>query len=277
MKENLNVINMEGEIKPFSIQKVYRSARNAGASKELSKEVVRKIKKIVYPNIKTLEIFKEIKKILIEKDFKTFLRFDLKEAMKKLGPTGFLFEKYTKSILESMGFKTNINLNIKGKCCSYEIDFLAKKEKEIYVGECKFRNAFDNRVDVNTALINKARFLDLKDGNYLKKYSNFIIKDYLITNGKFTKKAISYSKCAGVNLWGWNYPKGKGLEKIIEEKKLYPITILPSLSKDILEIFISNGKMLIEDVFTIEDFYKKIPSKKINILKKEAETLLNDF
>lgn len=267
---------MDGERELFSPEKVYRSARNAGAGKDLAKEIREKIKKKVYPNIKTSEIFKEIKKLLTKKDIRTSLRLDLKKAMKKLGPTGFPFEKYIKSIFESRGFNTKINIHIKGKCCTYEIDFLARKGKEVCVGECKFRNVFDNAVDVNVALINKARFLDLKGGSYLKKFSGLEIKDFLVTNAKFTKKAVSYSRCADVNLLGWNYPKGKGLEKIIEEKKLYPITILPSLSKEVAEIFILKGRMLVEDVFKVKNISKEISLKKMESLKKEAKILLEN-
>lgn len=279
-KKNIKVQNLEGEKEPFSSQKVYRSARNAGASKKLAKEITEKIEKKVYPNIKTAEIFEEIKKILRKKDFKTSLKFDLKKAMKRLGPTGFPFEKYVRSIFKSKGFKTKINLYIKGKCCTYEIDFLAKKEGTVHVGECKFRNLFDKAININFVLINYARFLDLKKGKYLKSFSDSTIKNLLITNAKFTKKAIRYAKCMGADLWGWKFPEKKGLEKVIEEKKLYPITILPSLSKEMTNIFISKEKMLAKDILNIKTYnsLKKlgISKKKLERLKKEAEILLSE-
>lgn len=38
--------------------------------------------------------------------------------------------------------------------------------------------------------------------------------------------AITCANCVGQNILSWHYPDGKGLEKIIEDKDLYPITIL---------------------------------------------------
>ncbi len=278
MKNNLKVENLEGELEPFSSQKVYQSAKNAGADKETAEKITKEIEKQAYDQIKTENIFKEIKKLLKKEDFPTSLRFDLKKAIKRLGPTGFPFEKYIKSILEKQGFKTKINLYIKGKCCTYEIDFLAEKEKTIYIGECKYRNLFESSVDINFALINYARFLDVKKNKSFKNFSK--IKSILVTNGKLTKKAIQYSECIGEDLLGWKYPKNNGLEKIIEKNYLYPITILPSLSGEIEKALILQKKMLVKDILNLNllNFSKrnKISIKKLEKLKQEAEILIKD-
>lgn len=272
------VENLEGEKEPFSSEKVYLSAKNAGASKELAEEVARRIEKKVYPNIKTSKIYQEVKNILREKDYQSSLKFDLKVAMKKLGPTGFPFEKYVKSILQKSGFKIKINLYIKGKCCTYEIDFLAENKEIVYIGECKYRNLLDSSVGINFALINYARFLDLKNGNFLNQFSKLKIKSILVTNAKFSTSAIKYSNCVGSNLLGWKYPQNNGLEKIIEDNKLYPITILPSLSKEMASVFTKKRKMLAKDVLNIKiNEFSKQTNLSVNSLEKikqEAEILL---
>ncbi len=276
MKNKIKVQNLENQFEPYSSRKVFLSAKNAGANKKLAQKITQKIDKWVYPDIKTEKIFEEIKSLLREKDYKSSLKFDLKKAMKRLGPTGFPFEKYVNSIFKKQGLKTQINIHIKGKCCTHEIDFLAEKEKTVYVGECKFRNQFESSVDINTALINHARFLDVKQNNYLKKFSK--VKSILVTNGKFTSKAIRYSNCVKEELLGWKYPKKNGLEKIIEDNNLYPITILPSLSGKMVQIFIQKQKMLAQDVFVlnIKKFSRdnKIKIKELEKVKKEAEILL---
>lgn len=276
MKKKIKVENLEGEIEPFSTQKIYRSARNAGASKKIAEEITKEIEKKAYQGIKTEKIFREIKKILKEKDYQTFVKFDLKKAIKRLGPTGFPFEQYVKSIFQNRGFKTKTNLRLKGKCCRYEIDFLAEKGEKIYVGECKYRNLFESSVDVNFALINYARFLDVKKNKLFEKFSQ--VDTILVTNGKFTKKAIRYSNCVKADLLGWKYPRNRGLEKIVEEGNLYPITILPSLSKKAIESFLLEKKMLAEDLLklNLENFSSKskVSLKELKKLKKEAEILL---
>ncbi|MFH1820613.1 MAG: ATPase, partial [Candidatus Nealsonbacteria bacterium] len=88
------VINARGQEEPFSAKKTFRSARRAGASSELAQSITDIIKREVYPGIKTSVIFKRIKQLLQKKSPGIALRFNIKEGMRKLGPTGFPFEKY---------------------------------------------------------------------------------------------------------------------------------------------------------------------------------------
>ena len=104
----LYVINSRGEKEPFSLKKVYRSCRRVGASKNLAKRVSKEIEKRVYPGIKTSEIFKWVKRLLSREAPASVIRFSLKEAMRKLGPSGFDFEKYIGEIFSRNGFEVKI-------------------------------------------------------------------------------------------------------------------------------------------------------------------------
>ena len=273
---SLYVINLRGEKEPFSFQKVYESAKRVGASKELAKKIAGTIEKEAKPGIKTAEIYKRVKELLSEKELKPALKFSLKEAMKKLGPTGFPFEKYIGQVFSSRGFKVKLNQIIDGYCCSYEIDFLAERGDVVLVGECKYRSDPTGKVDSNVALMNYARYLDIKKG---RSFKDSTVESILVTNSKFTEKAAKYSGCVGVELLGWRYPRKKGLELLIEEKKMYPITVLPSLGDDVANIFAKKRMMMAKDILGIDikSFSKKtrIPQKTLRSLRKEAEALLN--
>jgi len=278
---SLYVINSKGEKELFSLQKVYRSAKRVGASKELSKKIAKVVEKESYPGIKTSEIFRKVKKLLHQKTPKAALRFNLKEGMRKLGPTGFPFEKFIGEIFKKLGFKVRINQHLPGFCLrDYEIDFLAEKGNLLYVGECKYRNFPGERVHSKDALANYARFLDILHGSFFKrkKYRNFRIKTMLVTNTKFTSRARNYSNCMGVEVLGWKLPKNRGLEYLIEKEKLYPVTVLPSLNKYLRDIFVLEKIMLVEDVLKVDPqkFSKKfkISVKYLCPLIKEAKTLL---
>lgn len=236
----MKVIKFNQEKELYSEKKVLNSARKAGASRDLAVRSVQKLEKDLYDGISTLEISEKLKKILEEEDRKISLKFNLKKAIKKLGPTGFPFEKYVAEIFKNQGFKTQTNTFLKGKCCSYEIDFTAQKNDIFYIGECKYRNLRLGKVHTKDALANYARFLDIKKSSKEKSI--------LVTNNKFTSKTIKYSRCVGVELLGWKYPTKKGLEKLIEEQKLYPVTILPSLKKSQLEFLIEKEKMMAKDI-----------------------------
>ncbi len=269
-----NIINAKGEKEPFSPRKVYQSAKRAGASKDQAEKIVKEVEKKLYPDKPTSKIFSEVKSFLNKKNPKSGIRFNLKKAMKDLGPTGFPFEKYIKGVFLERGCKTKINRNIKGKCLVHEIDFLAEKERFIYIGECKYRNRPKDRVHSSDALMNYARFLDIKEGKFFKKE----IRSILVTNTKFTKRAEKYSRCIGVELLGWRWPKDKGLEYYIERKGLYPITILPSFNKRMAEVFSREKKMLAKDILKIDlkKFAKRyhLPYNELKKLSEEAKLLL---
>ncbi len=278
-KEKIHVINLQGEKESFSFRKVYRSARRVGASKQLARQIAQSIEDNIYPGIKTTDIFRKVKKELRRKEPQAALRFNLKEGMRKLGPTGFPFEKYVGAVLKRNGFKVQLNQYVPGSCCSYEIDFVAKKENLLYIGECKYRNNPGERIHLEVALANYARFLDIKNGSFFNKVSkNIKIKSLLVTNTKLTSQATHYSECVGVDCLGWNYPQDEGLEKIIDAQELYPITILPSLKSYLAKLLVSQNIVLVEDVLKIdaEKFSKrnKIPLNNLLSVIKEARTLL---
>jgi len=272
MKKEIFVINLRGEKEPFSFRKVYQSARNVGAPKEVALKIATTIEDEVFDGISTSQIFDRIFELLLKESFQSAIRFNLKKAMEKLGPTGFPFEKFVAKIFDFEGFETKTNQIIPGFCVNYEIDFVAKKERLVYIGECKFRHEAGGRVDLKSALANYARFLDIQKGKFLN--SGFNYKSILVTNTKFTIEAIKYSECVGVELLGWKYPKGKGLEFLIEKNKLYPITILPSLNHQMANELISQGIVLVKDV--LEEKFEKIKIPKKEKILKEAKILLKN-
>jgi CRISPR/Cas system-associated exonuclease Cas4 (RecB family) len=272
------VINSRGEREPFSFKKVYQSARKVGASKRTAKDIAEKISFSIKEGESTQKIAELVNKMLSQEIPQAALKFRLKNAMKKMGPTGFPFEKYVAEIFSREGYKVKLNQYIQGACLKYEIDFTAQKEGVFYIAECKFRNLPNTLVHANDILVTHARFLDIKRGSFLKG-ENRKMKALLATNTKFTSRTVKYSKCYNIELLGWKCPKGRGLESLIDNRKLYPITILPSLDRKLEEVFASKKMMLAEDVLSVNltkisrEF--DIPAKKLDKLASEASLLLN--
>ncbi len=283
MVKSVYVINYRGEKEPFSSEKVYKSTRRVGASKKTAEKISEIIEKKVYPGIKTSEIFKEIKDLLNKESPKLSIKFSLKEGMRKLGPAGYLFEKFVGKIFERQGYKVKLNLFLKGYCLKYETDFSAKKGNLAYIGECKFRNLpKKGLVHSETVLAYSAKILDLRKAKVFNRnsFNGIKIKPILVTNTKFSSSAEKYSKCIGIELLGWKTPRSNGLERIIDENGFYPITILPSLSRSLAGVFVKKKMILAEDILEIEPekFSKKtgIPQKKLNSLIKEAKILFDN-
>lgn len=272
MEKRLYVINSRGERELFSLKKVYNSCKGAGALPALAKQITQSIKKQIYPEIKTSEIFKLVKKLLSKESPSSQIRFSLKEAIRRLGPDGFDFEKYIAEIFLRGDFEVKINQRIPGKCISsYEIDFWARKEKLTYLGECKYHRFPGGRVDLKIALFNYARFSDILNGSYFKKDSE--PKTIIVTNTKFTTEVIKYSKCMNIDLLGWSYPPKKGLESLVESLNLYPVTILPSFRGHFKRIFAERRMMLAIDL--LESSPKNL-AKKLNLPLRDLENLIKE-
>jgi hypothetical protein len=269
------ITNAQGQQEPFSFEKVYQSAKRVGASEFQAREIAAIIQKEIYPGMKTWEIFGKVKELLEKGNQKSAMRFSLKEAMRKLGPTGYSFEKYIGEIFESIGYKVKLNQFIPGKCVSYEIDFVAEKGDFMYIGECKYHKLPEGKVDLQIALANSARFNDIVEKGAFGKKS---VKSILVTNTKLTTEAIKYSECKNIDVLGWRYPAEQGLEYLIESRNLYPLTILPSYKGRLAEIFSRDKKMLVKDIIDEgKNVYCQTPELQKNGIDKavkEAETLL---
>jgi len=71
--------------------------------------------------------------------------------------------------------------------------------------------------------------------------------ELLISNTRVSKDALKYAGCVGQEILAWNHPSGRGLERMIEEAGLYPITIL-KLNPAELQSFARLGIMMARDL-----------------------------
>ncbi|MBU0504408.1 restriction endonuclease, partial [bacterium] len=164
-------------------------------------------------------------------------KYSLKQGIMELGPAGFLFEKYVASILSEYGYKTKTNQIMRGESqVSHEIDVLAFTKDAHYIIEAKYHNNRGIKSDVKVVMYIFARLLDVAP--YQKKRergTQIKHKAWIVTNTKFTKSAIQYAQHKNIKLTGWKYPKKESLEKLIEAKSLYPVTVLPSVNRYLKE------------------------------------------
>lgn len=276
MNKNMIVIKSSGETEPFSWQRIYDSARKAGATREIAVEVADQIKLETKEQVNTAQIGRRVEQLLKKSDAGSAMRFNLPEAMRRLGPTGFPFENYVGRIFESQGFQVKVGCRMKGHCVSHEVDFLAWNNELVYIGECKYHNRRGIKVDLPTALLYAARFDDLERGNFVqnKIKQGSRVKSIMVTNTEFTQEAIKYFNCIGKTLWGWKYPTHRGIERMIDEEGIYPITILPSFrSSRLVDVFCQNKLMLAKDVLEADSKKLMISNRLLTEMQSEAKIL----
>lgn len=233
---SVKVVKANGELEEYSEDKIRQSASRVGVPTSLQDDMLSEIRSKLYDEIPTREIF-EIIKSYLKKSPQPHLsiKYDLRDALAELGPSGYPFEKYLSHLLEELGYHCQINEQLAGECVTHEVDILADKDGTTYFIEAKFHSKPHQRTDVKVPLYIRARYDDLS--------ANFPgqTQSWIITNTRFSSDAISYSNCRTIKLTSWGYPKGEGIMDLIETTKLFPITMLDTLTKDDKQTLLSAG------------------------------------
>ena len=263
----MDVTKASGKKEKFDSNKILRTCLRAGATQDLAINIIRKVESKIYNGISTKRILRLVLKILSQKQLSISLRYNLKQAMLDLGPSGFIFEKFITRLFQEYGWDAWRPPILKGFCIDHEVDVIAKRQSETRMIECKYHNMPGIRSREKDVLYVWSRFLDLKDNGH-----KFDIAQ-LICNTKFSDEVIKYARCKGMKLLGWRYPVHQGLEELIGEKHFYPITILGSLNRSLRDKLFANNIILCKDIIKEK---KEILQEKVMIKNRILVKLINE-
>jgi hypothetical protein len=270
------VTKASGESEPFDVEKIRKTCERAGASKAVASRVAATVEKKVYDGIPTKKILELILKELDRQEPHVAARYDLKGAIMRLGPAGFVFEQLVAELLHDYGYQTAVDETVRGACIYHEIDVVARSRDELAAIEAKYHNAPGIFTGAKDALYVWARYLDLQEGAK-KKLCPAFNSIWLVTNTKFSSDATTYAECKGLKLLGWKHPDDRNLRSMLEEKKLYPITVMRTLDPDSLQKLSEAQLMFCKDLVNegIEDLNKMtgITPKKLRALQAEAKLI----
>jgi hypothetical protein len=267
------VVNSQGVMEAFSPKKVWRSARRAGANPQQAQKAVEEASRLVMEGMSTQDIYNIILGVLGKESPLVGMRLNLKRAIQSLGPTGFPFEQYVASLWRFYDYKIKAGVIWKGKCVLHEVDIEAEKNKEVQLIECKYRVQSGGRVDLHDLMASWGYFYDIG-----LAHPSARLHPLIMTNTKFTSEAIAYGECMGLNMIGWRYPKDRGLEYIIESKKLYPVTILPSFKGYLAEVLKSKKILMVKDLLAMDPQQltkgHRLTQSAVDKLYKEAKIIV---
>ena len=274
----LNIIKASGRSEEFKISKLVDSLIRSGASPDIAWDIAKKVEKKITQPAHTKHIFRMARRLLKQYTRTSDMRYSIKRALYSLGPAGYQFEKYFSGILRAYGYEAETNRFMKGYCVTHEVDVFAVKDNNGCVIECKYHSNGGNPTDVKTALYIHSRFEDIKKA-YAAKPENtlHVTEGWLVTNTRCTSDAQKYAECVGLKIVSWKYPPAQSLEKMIEQKMLYPVTVLSSIKKSSLESLFRNNIMFAKDVADMDEhhFLKRsgLDHATAHALKKEADAL----
>jgi hypothetical protein len=271
----MKIVKHSGAIVDFNRSKLKQSLLKSGASVAIVDDVLQLIEKEVYEGISTKRIYKMAFGLLKKASNSHAARYNLREAIRLLGPAGFFFEKFIARLFASEHYETKVNMILQGKCVSHEIDVVVKKSNVISMVECKFHVGRDVATDVKVPMYILSRFNDLKEKQHvLFSRNDTISKCWIVSNNRFTTDAIDFAKCSGLNLMCWDYPAANNLKTKIDNNQLYPITCLTTLTLSEKEKLLILDVILVREIINNRTDLEKIglsPNRIKNVIKEASE------
>jgi hypothetical protein len=272
----MKIVKHSGDIVEFNPEKLKKSLLKSGASNEVVERILQSILSEIYEGIATKQIYKMAFAMLKKTANSHAARYNLREAIRLLGPAGFFFEKYIARLFFAEQYQTVTNLILQGKCVSHEIDVIVKKNGTIAMVECKYHAGRDAASDVKVPMYILSRFNDLKGNQHtIFDKEEIISKCWIVTNNRFTTDAIDFANCSGLNLLSWNYPEDNNLRTKNDNNYLYPVTCLTTLSHAEKDKLLILDVILVKEIINNSDCLEKIElsTNRIKNVLKEASDL----
>ncbi len=271
------ITKADGTRQLFDRRKVINTCFRLGADGEAAETIAKKVESRVYDGISTKKILQMVFRYLRKYRSAVRHQIDLREAISLLRPKPD-FERFVRILLEEQGYKVTPNQIVQGRCVEHEIDAIARRNDETLLVEVKHHFNHHAYTGLDVPRLARATFEDLTEGYNLGLTPIKFTGALIVCNTKFSEHASRYARCRGINHIGWRAPQDQGLEKIIEEKDLYPITLLRDLSREERKKIADRGILLLKHL-VVQDIRKlsektKIPQKRLQELIEKSSLLL---
>jgi hypothetical protein len=272
---SIKVTKADGSTEPFHSDKLQNSLRRAGATQEEIETIVRQTEEVLYEGITTQEIYRLAFEMLRQSDAPIRARYSLRRALFGLGPTGFPFEDFLARLFQKEGYTTTTRVILQGHCAEHELDIAAYKDDHSFVAEAKFHSSPGVKSDLQVVLYSFARLHDLRSAKICNADICGIKELMVVTNTKFTSTAEKYAECSGLTLLSWDYPKENNLHDRIQKAKIYPVSVLQSISTTQKRALIDRGVIVCNDIIEKPHLLRHahISPKRMEQVIAEAESL----
>lgn len=256
MSNNVHITKASGEGEVFSRSKLMRSLRRSGASHSIAEAVWELLEPDLKSGMSSTKLQQKAFRHLKRLRRSVAARYQLKKAIMELGPSGYPFERLMGALFRYRGYQAEVDKVVSGRCVQHEVDVYGEKDNKLLLVECKYRNIRGYKCDVKVPLYIHSRFEDIRHKRDLEKDA---VETWIATNARFSGDAIQYAECVGMNLISWDYPEGDSLSDWLDESKLYPLTVLTSLTKAQKNYLLSNNLIICQDILEHQDLLRHLP------------------
>lgn len=276
---SVTIRKTDGTEEAFDGLKLEWSLRRAGASSHTADRIRSTIESSISNGAPTAEIYKRAFQMLRHDARPAAARYSLRRALFEFGPSGHPFENFVSEMFKKEGWDVEYRRMIQGKCVMHEVDVYAKRDGEHLAAELKYHNDPGYKTDVKVALYVKARMDDIRTCDPTVDDTCTVDHAFLITNTKFTRDAVDYARCAGLQLLGWSYPSEGNLYDRIVATGLYPVTALTMLRKAEKRLLIDQNIVTCEQIRNNRDALRAlgISPERIGGILAEANSLCNSY
>lgn len=248
----LRVTKVSGDVVPFEESKLVRSLERSGASEAIINQVLEEVASNLFDGMPTKQIYRLAFAVLKRKTKSSAARYQLKQAVAELGPTGYPFERLIGALFEHQGYKVKTGQIVPGRCVQHEVDVIAEKNGMRYIMECKFHADPNRKADVKVPLYIRSRFVDVMEA-WKQKEPHLEYVGWVVTNARFTSDALDYGRCIGLQMMSWDYPQHGSLDERITGSGLLPVTCLTTLKKVEKQQLLDDGVVFCRDIVSKPD------------------------
>lgn len=236
------IVKASGERAPFDPHRLKGSLERSGAPSDIIKVIVSDIQAWIKPDITTKKIYSRAFEMLKRKTRAAALRYSLKEAIFRLGPTGYPFEKFIGHIFEKQGYSVQTGIVVAGKLITHEMDVVATGKGVQHLVECKYRQDQGKHINIQVPLYVRSRVNDIAELRASQpEFQGLDFIGWVVTNTRFSSDSTQYGEGSGLKLLAWDYPKQHGIKDLIKDLNIYPVTILSMLTEDEIQYIIEQG------------------------------------
>jgi hypothetical protein len=270
-EKKIRVTKWDGRLEEYNSRKVRKTLTRIGASNDVADEIIEKLEDEIYDKIQTEKILDMVFDMLNEYKSSVSFMKDLRTALAQMKPKPD-FELYIRTLMEAQGYETQASRVIQGFCVTHEIDGVLSKNDTITYLEVKNHHDSHTYTPFNITLAAKSKSDDIREG-YEKGLNNYNFDEVLIVcNTRLTDHARQYAECVGIKHIGWNEPTGRGIDALITESKIYPVTMLRELSSNEHDILSGEGVVTLQDLIDARSI--KIRQDRLIELQEQAGDLL---
>jgi hypothetical protein len=241
------VTKADGSKQPFDKEKVIRTCMRMGASRHLALAVADKVESRVYEGMPTAKVLELIFRFMRKDKPGVKHLYDLRKGL-SLMRSKPEFELFVQVLLSHHGFEVSPNRILKGRCVEHEVDAIARKGGFTYFVEAKHHSSYHALTGLDESRIARAVLEDVSEGFQIGSSDFKVDKAMIVTNTRYSDHAIRYGLCRDIIQVGWNYPANQGLEKMVEEKGLHPLSCLRGLRNDDRQKLVDGGLVLIRQL-----------------------------